>query len=141
MNNLYQVHGWLVVKVKKSSLLVNILRPLDSFKFLLALRTLYDFFSVPWQFLWLSSKGANAVNLQAILGLNSKLMVDFGQDQSLCWYLLSKHFFFRDITNFTLHTNVKLTFGSRIFQSVFKIWFPSYSIKYSTQAVQDRYQI
>ena len=27
----------------------------------------------------LSSKGANAVKLQAILGLNSKLMVDFGQ--------------------------------------------------------------
>ena len=78
------------------------------------------FFSVPWQFLWLNSKSANAVNLQAILGLNSKLMVDFGQDQSLCWYLLSKHFLFRDITNFTLHTNVKMKFGSRIFYRQFK---------------------
>ena len=83
---------------------------------------LKDFFSVPWQFLWLNSKSANAVNIQAILGLNSKLMVDFGQDQSLCWYLLRKRFLFRDIKNFTLHTNVILTFGSRIFQSVSKIW-------------------
>ena len=49
-------------------------------------------------------------------------MVDFGQDQSLCWYLLRKRFLFRDIKNFTLHTNVILTFGSRIFQSVSKIW-------------------
>ena len=79
MNNPYQVRCWLVVKVKKSSLLVNILRPLYSFKFFALLN---DFFSVPWQFLWLNSKSANAVNLQAILGLNSKF--DFGPDQSLC---------------------------------------------------------
>ena len=70
---------------------------------------------------------------QAILGLNSKLMVDFRQDQSLCWYLLRKYFLFRDITNFTLPTNVKLTFGSRIFRSLLKIWFPSYSIEYWTE--------
>ena len=28
----------------------------------------------------LNSKSANVVNLQAILGVNSKLMVEFGQD-------------------------------------------------------------
>ena len=121
-----------VLKVKTSSLFVKY-SPLSIFFYFFFLN---DFFSVPWQFLWLNSKSANAVNLQAILGLNSKLMVDFRQDQSLCWYLLRTHFLFRDITNFTLHTNVKLTFGSRMFQSVFsvfKIWLPCYSIEYSTE--------